>query len=225
MSAPCPQVAVILSGCGHQDGSEIHEAVCTLLALDQQGAAYQCFAPDVAQTRVANHCTGKDMPETRHVLVESARIARGAIAPLSALNAANFDALILPGGYGAALNLSDFAQKGAQCTVLPEVAQAITRMHAAGKPIGALCIAPVIVSKLLPGVLLTIGSDADTAHAVQQLGSRHQNTTHGEIVVDAHMRVVTTPCYMLDARISQVYDGAQALVAAVLDMAKHPSHA
>ena len=225
MSAPCPQVAVILSGCGHQDGSEIHEAVCTLLALDQQGAAYQCFAPDVAQTRVANHCTGKDMPETRHVLVESARIARGAIAPLSALNAANFDALILPGGYGAALNLSDFAQKGAQCTVLPEVAQAITRMHAAGKPIGALCIAPVIVSKLLPGVLLTIGSDADTAHAVQQLGSRHQNTTHGEIVVDAHMRVVTTPCYMLDARISQVYDGAQALVAAVLDMVKHPSHA
>lgn len=225
MSAPCPQVAVILSGCGHQDGSEIHEAVCTLLALDQQGAAYQCFAPDVAQTRVANHCTGQDMPETRHVLVESARIARGAIAPLSALNAANFDALILPGGYGAALNLSDFAQKGAQCTVLPEVAQAITRMHAAGKPIGALCIAPVIVSKLLPGVLLTIGSDADTAHAVQQLGSRHQNTTHGEIVVDAHMRVVTTPCYMLDARISQVYDGAQALVAAVLDMAKHPSHA
>ena len=217
-SAPL-HVAVILSGCGFQDGSEIHEAVCTLLALDQQGAHYQCFAPDMAQARVANHYSGSTADESRNVLVESARIARGAIQPLSAFDASHFHALVMPGGFGAALNLSDFATAGAQCSVQPDVARAVTSMHQAGKPIGALCIAPVILARLIPGARITIGQDADTAQACEALGAKHHNTTHGEVVVDEDNRLVTTPCYMLDARISQIYAGAQALVHEVLRMA------
>ena len=215
-----PKIAVILSGCGAQDGSEIHEAVCTLLAIDQQGARYQCFAPDMPQARVANHCTGGDMAEKGNVLLESARIARGAIAPLSGLQMQDFDALVLPGGFGAALNLSNFAQAGAACTVQGDVARAITAMHQAGKPIGALCIAPVILARLLPGARLTLGSDGDAAQAARQMGAEHCSTTYGEVVVDGKLRLVTTPCYMLDSCISQIYAGASALVAALLGLVK-----
>ena len=215
-----PRIAVILSGCGSQDGSEIHEAVCTLLALDQQGANYQCFAPDMQQARVANHCTGQNMAETRNVLIESARIARGAIEPLAALQEQDFDGLILPGGFGAALNLSDFATQGAQCTIQPDVARVVTAMHQAGKPIGALCIAPVILARLFPAAKLTLGNDVDSAQAVVSMGAEHCTSSHGEVVVDEKQRLVTTPCYMLDSRISQIYAGASALVAAVLGMLK-----
>ena len=215
-----PRIAVILSGCGSQDGSEIHEAVCTLLALDQQGANYQCFAPDMQQARVANHCTGQNMAETRNVLIESARIARGAIEPLAALQEQDFDGLILPGGFGAALNLSDFATQGAQCTIQPDVERVVTAMHQAGKPIGALCIAPVILARLFPAAKLTLGNDVDSAQAVVSMGAEHCPSSHGEVVVDEKQRLVTTPCYMLDSRISQIYAGASALVAAVLGMLK-----
>ena len=215
-----PRIAVILSGCGSQDGSEIHEAVCTLLALDQQGANYQCFAPDMQQARVANHCTGQNMAETRNVLIESARIARGAIEPLAALQEQDFEGLILPGGFGAALNLSDFATQGAQCTIQPEVARVVTAMHQAGKPIGALCIAPVILARLFPAAKLTLGNDVASAQAVVSMGAEHCPSSHGEVVVDEKQRLVTTPCYMLDSRISQIYAGASALVAAVLGMLK-----
>ena len=215
-----PRIAVILSGCGSQDGSEIHEAVCTLLALDQQGANYQCFAPDMQQARVANHCTGQNMAETRNVLIESARIARGAIEPLAALQEQDFDGLILPGGFGAALNLSDFATQGAQCTIQPDVERVVTAMHQAGKPIGALCIAPVILARLFPAAKLTLGNDVASAQAVVSMGAEHCTSSHGEVVVDEKQRLVTTPCYMLDSRISQIYAGASALVAAVLGMLK-----
>lgn len=218
-----PKVAVVLSGCGFQDGSEIHEAVCTLLALDQQGAHYQCFAPDIAQARVVNHLTGSEVPDARNVLVESARIARGAIQPLAAFDASRFDALVMPGGFGAAINLSDFAQAGAQCSVQKDVARAVAAMHQAGKPIGALCIAPVILARLLPGARLTIGKDADTANACRQMGAIHQDTGHGEVAVDMQNRLVTTPCYMLDARISQIFEDAQILVRELLKMAGHPA--
>jgi enhancing lycopene biosynthesis protein 2 len=218
-----PKVAVVLSGCGFQDGSEIHEAVCTLLALDQQGAHYRCFAPDMAQARVVNHLTGSEVPDSRNVLVESARIARGAIQPLAAFDASRFDALVMPGGFGAAINLSDFAQAGAQCTVQKDVARAVVAMHQAGKPIGALCIAPVILARLLPGACLTIGKDADTASACRQMGAIHQDTGHGEVAVDMQNRLVTTPCYMLDARISQIFEDAQILVRELLKMIGHPA--
>ena len=218
-----PKVAVVLSGCGFQDGSEIHESVCTLLALDQQGARYQCFAPDMAQARVVNHLTGSEVHDTRNVLVESARIARGAIQPLADFDASRFDALVMPGGFGAAINLSDFAQAGAQCTVQKDVTRAVAAMHQAGKPIGALCIAPVILARLLPGARLTIGKDADTANACRQMGAIHQDTGHGEVAVDMQNRLVTTPCYMLDARISQIFEDAQILVRELLKMAGHPA--
>ena len=218
-----PKVAVVLSGCGFQDGSEIHEAVCTLLALDQQGAHYQCFAPDMAQARVVDHLTGSEIPDTRNVLVESARIARGAIQPLADFDASRFDALVMPGGFGAALNLSDFAQAGAQCSVQKDMAHAVATMHQAGKPIGALCIAPVILARLLPGARLTIGKDAETADACRKMGAIHQDTGHGQVAVDRQNRLVTTPCYMLDARISQIFEDAQILVRELLKITGHPA--
>ncbi len=147
------KVGVILSGCGHRDGTEIREAVLTLLALDRAGADVRCFAPDIPQQRVVDHLRGKVVPgETRNVLVEAARIARGQVADLKTAKASDLDAVILPGGYGAALNLSSFAEQGAEATVLPEVAALLKAMHAAKKPIGAICIAPAVVAKALgPG--------------------------------------------------------------------------
>lgn len=222
-SHPSPEplrVAVLLSGCGFQDGAEIHESVCTLLALSQRGAAVQCFAPDMEQACVVNHFTGEaEAGARRNVLVESARIARGVVAPLADFDAAQYDALILPGGFGAALNLSDFASRGADCTVQSDVARAITSMHQQGKPIGALCIAPVLLARLLPGVQLTIGSDSATASAVQDMGAQHHSTQARQIVVDAAHRLVSTPCYMLDSSLADIFAGADALVAEVLRMA------
>ncbi|NVJ67586.1 MAG: isoprenoid biosynthesis glyoxalase ElbB [Gammaproteobacteria bacterium] len=211
-------IAVILSGCGFQDGAEIQESVMTLLALDQQGANYQCFAPDVEQFKVQNHLTGEQVSESRNVLVESARIARGDIKPLSEFNIDDFDALVMPGGFGAALNLSSFAIDGPACSINSEVESAVRATHDAKKPIGALCIAPVILAKLIPNVNLTIGDDSGVAEAVESLGASHSNTTHGEVVVDSVNKVVTTPCYMLDAKVSDIYKGADALVREVLTL-------
>lgn len=214
-----PRFAVVLSGCGVYDGAEIHEAVMTLLAIDRAGATYQCFAPDVAQMHVVNHLTGQPTGESRNVLVEAARIARGAIKPLSAFDAAQFDALVFPGGFGAAKNLCSFAVDGPDCTVNPDVERAIKSMHAAGKPIGALCIAPAIVARVLGGVELTIGSDAGTAAALEKMGAHHVARGHAELAVDSAAKVVTTPCYMLDASIGQIADGAQAVVAKLIELA------
>ena len=213
-----PAVAVVLSGCGVFDGSEIHEATLTLLALDRQGAAYQCFAPNVAQAHVIDHMSGEISDENRNVLIESARIARGNIKDLKDFNAADFDSIIFPGGFGAAKNLSSFAFDGADCTVNDDVAAAIKAVHDAGKPIGALCIAPVIIARVLQGAEVTIGQDTDTATAINAMGGHHQQASHGEIVVDGKLRIITTPCYMLDATISQIADGAENAVRALLEM-------
>ncbi|MGE5545898.1 MAG: isoprenoid biosynthesis glyoxalase ElbB [Solirubrobacterales bacterium] len=213
-----PAFAVVLSGCGVYDGSEIHEAVLTLLAIDRQGGAYQCFAPDIAQSDVVNHATHAPMDESRNVLVESARIARGRIKPLSAFDAAQFDVLIFPGGFGAAKNLSTFAADGAECRVNADVERAVRDMAAAGKPIGALCIAPTLVARILGDVELTIGSDAGTAAAIEQMGGKHVEAGHGQVVIDRARRVVTSPCYMLDSSIAQVADGADAAVRALMAM-------
>lgn len=218
ISAPC--VAVILSGCGFQDGCEIHEAVCTLLALDQQGAKVQCFAPDVEQARVVNHLSNDEVNENRNVLIESARIARGSVQPLSAFDANEFDALVIPGGLGAALNLSNFAALREHCTIQQDVANAVTSMYQAGKPIGAMCIAPVILAKLIPGARLTIGQNATFAQACQNMWAEHRNASEGEVVVDTAKRLVSTPCYMLEASISQIYISAQSLTQELLKMVR-----
>ncbi len=210
--------AILLSGCGVFDGAEIHEATLSLLAIVKQGGSYEIFAPDTKMHHVINHITGEEMEETRNVLVESARIARGQIRDLKQFNPASFDGLLLPGGFGAAKNLSTWAFEGADASVLPEVVEAIEGMVALKKPVGALCISPVILAKVLGKVHLTIGDDESTIDAVESLGAKHVYTTHGEVVVDPDHLLVTTPCYMLDATIDQIADGANNLVDAMIKL-------
>lgn len=213
------KIAVVLSGCGVYDGAEIHESTLTMLAIAQQGAAYQCFAPDMDQAHVVNHLTGEEMVEKRNVLVEAARIARGDIKPLSEYDPAEYDAIVFPGGFGAAKNLCTFAFDGPDCSVNPDVETAIRSTVKAEKPLGALCISPAVVAKVLGDVNVTIGQDKGTAEAIEKLGATHTTTTHGEIVVDEKYKLVTTPCYMLDATISQIADGANNIVAKILEIA------
>lgn len=186
--------AVVLSGCGVYDGAEIHESVLTLYAIMNNGAEYHIFAPDIEQRHVINHLTGQEMKEKRNVLVESARIARGNIRPLREFKAEEFDALIIPGGFGAAKNLSTFAFDGGACSVNPEVSAALKKTHELKKPIGALCIAPVVLAKVLSGIEVTIGSDQETARAIEGMGAVHTTTNHGEVVIDRKNLIVTSPC-------------------------------
>lgn len=212
------KIAVVLAGNGVYDGAEIHEATLTLLAIAQQGATYQVFAPDVNQAHVVNHLTGKEMPETRNVLIESARIARGNIKPLDQFKAVDFDAIVFPGGFGVAKNLCTFAFDGINCLVNPDVEKAIKDMAVARKPIGALCISPVLIAKVLGNIQVTIGQDKGTANAIKAMGAKHTQTSHGEVVVDKVNKIVTTPCYMLDASIDQIAEGAQNIVKAILEI-------
>lgn len=216
------KVAVILSGCGVFDGAEIHESVLTLLALDRANAKVTCAAPDVAQHHVVNHLTKQPAPgESRNVLVESARIARGNIIPLSQLQISDIDAIILPGGFGAAKNLCDFALAGESFGVNPEVARVLQDAHKAGKPLGFICIAPAIAAKLFGGEKLefTIGNDAGTAKALAADGAQHVNCNVRGVVVDRRLKIVTTPAYMLASRITEAEAGINKLVQAVLEMA------
>ena len=216
------RVGVILSGCGFKDGAEIHESVLTLLALDRAGVETVCFAPDIAQAKVVNHLTGEDADETRNVLVESARIARGEISDVKQADAATLDALILPGGFGAAMNLCDFAMKGPEADVDEDVAALVRAVHAAGKPIGAICIAPALIAKVLGGdgsPTLTIGNDAGTAAALEACGADHEACPVEAFVVDADARIVTTPAYMLGPTIKYVAEGIEQCVAEVLKLA------
>jgi len=213
------KIAVILAGNGVFDGAEIHEATLTLYAIAKHNATYEIFAPNINQHHVINHITGEDMPEKRNVLVESARIARGKITDLAKFDASHFDALIFPGGFGVAKNLCSFAFDGANCKVNKDVEKAIRSMIEQKKPVGALCIAPVLLAKILGDVELTIGQDKGTAEAIKSMGATHKETTHGDVIVDKNYKVATTPCYMLDATIAQIGDGANNLVKAILEMA------
>jgi enhancing lycopene biosynthesis protein 2 len=204
--------AVLLSGCGVYDGAEIHEATLSLLAIARKGCSYEVFAPDSDQYHVINHLTGEEMDETRNVLVESARIARGKISSLKQFNPAAFDGLLIPGGFGAAKNLSTWAFEGADANIYPEVEEAITGMTALKKPVGALCISPVILAMIFGKVRLTIGDDEATIDALESLGVDHVKTTHGEVVVDPEHKLVSSPAYMLNATIDQIADGASNLV-------------
>lgn len=210
--------AVVLSGCGVFDGSEIHEATLTLLAISRLGAEYDIFAPDIEQYHVVNHLTGDVMNEKRNVLVESARIARGKIQPLNNLNMSDYDALIIPGGYGAAKNLSTFAFDGDKMKVLPELEKVILDAARQGKVIGALCIAPAILAKVLGNVALTIGNDPNVAKTLESFGSKHVNTGHAEVAIDTENKIVTTPCYMLESSIAQIYDGIENAVKTMLKL-------
>ena len=213
------KVAVILSGCGVYDGAEIHESVITLLRLDQRGAKVQCFAPDIAQLHVITHLTGEQMPETRNVLVESARIARGEIKDVREARVEDFDALIVPGGFGAAKNLSSFATEGAACSVQADVLSLAEAFAQACKPIGLMCISPAIAAKIYgPGVICTIGTDADTAAAVTKMGGTHEDCEVSEIVEDKARKLVSTPAYMLAKSISEAAAGINKMVDRVLEL-------
>jgi enhancing lycopene biosynthesis protein 2 len=213
------QVAVVLSGCGVYDGAEIHEAVLTLLALDRAGAQAVCFAPDKAQLHVINHLSGEEMPESRNVLLESARIARGKIQALSLADAEQLDALIVPGGFGAAKNLSSFATQGAECSVDPDLSKLIREMHKKNKPMGFMCIAPTLLPKVFDQPLrLTIGNDPDLGEVIDAMGGEPVICPVDDIVVDIENKVVTTPAYMLAQSIGEAAQGIDKLVSRVLDL-------
>lgn len=211
------KVAVVLSGCGVQDGSEIHEAVACLLALQRAGAHYQCVAPNINQTQVVNHVTKEAMHETRQVLIEAARIARGDIHDISNVNSDDFSAAVYPGGFGAATNLCDFATKGADCTIEKHVLHFAQAMAKAGKPQAFACIAPVMIAKIYgPGVRMTIGHDANTQAVMKAMGNVHQEASANEIVVDEQHKVVSTPAYMEAKNIAEVFDGIDKMVKALM---------
>jgi enhancing lycopene biosynthesis protein 2 len=214
-------IGVVLAGCGHLDGAEIHEAILTLLALDRAGATIKCMAPNTAQMDVVDHSAGAPAEgQSRNVLTESARIARGEIDDIASINANQLDALIFPGGFGAAKNLCSFAVDGSNCSINPEVDRLIKEMNLAKKPLGFICIAPALGAKSLGELrpVLTIGTDAGTASAIEALGAQHQNCNVDEIAIDAANKIVSTPAYMLGPSIAHVAKGIDKLVDAVIDM-------
>lgn len=216
------KVAVVLSGCGVFDGSEIHEAVSVLTHLSRHGARVQCFAPDI-QLEEIDHLAQKPTGHKRSVLVESARIARGDIKPLDQLKSKQFDAVVFPGGFGAAKNLCDFATKGPDCTVNPQVRRVINEFHEEGKPIALCCIAPVIAAKVLGkasgglGCAVTIGSDKDAASAIAKMGSTNIEHDVTAAHVDDDNNIITTPAYMCDAKVHEVYEGIGRMIEQTLE--------
>lgn len=217
-------IAVVLSGCGRGDGSEIHESVSCLIHLSRHGLAYKCFAPDKTQSDVINHATGKPSSDTRNVLVESARISRGDISPLASLDPNGFDAVVFPGGFGAAKNLSSFAKDGPNCAVDPDVERVIREFKAQKKPIGLCCIAPVLAARVLgtkaggPGCQVTIGTDSGTADAIRAMGATNVAKPVTEAVADEVNRIATTPAYMCDASIHEVFVGIGKMIDATVAM-------
>lgn len=209
--------AVILSGCGSMDGSEIHEAVMTLLAISRNQCSYTIFAPNKPQTSVVNHVTQENMKETRNMMIEAGRIARGDVHPLEEYNPADFDALVFPGGFGAAKNLFSYAYDGANATADPDVARIIIETHKLRKPIGALCIAPVLLACVLHNITITVGMDKKTIHDVELMGAQHVNTNETEVISDKENMIFSTPCYMLPATIADIADSAENLIESILE--------
>tara|TARA_B100002003_G_scaffold102016_1_gene94818 strand:- start:349 stop:1011 length:663 start_codon:yes stop_codon:yes gene_type:complete len=218
-----PKVGVVLSGCGVNDGAEIHESVITMLSLDRAGADMVLMAPNIDQLHVINHANGEEMEgESRNVLVESARIARGEIKDIVDITVQDIDALIFPGGFGVAKNLCDYAMTGADCSVNPDVNRLIVDMYKAEKPIGVICISPAmmgrVMEKLEKKVDLTIGNDEQTANDLNIMGANHINCEVQDIVIDKENKIVSTPAYMLAGRISEAADGIEKLVEEVLKL-------
>ncbi|NWI92199.1 GAL3A protein, partial [Pitta sordida] len=221
------RVAVLLAGCGLYDGTEIHEASAVLVHLSREGAQAEVFAPNIPQMHVVDHVRGQPTPEQRNVLVESARIARGNIKDLAQLDVKGMDALIIPGGFGVAKNLSTWATQGKNCSVSREVEDVLREFHAAQKPIGLCCISPVLAAKLFPGCEVTVGHDtecdqwpyAKTAESMKELGCKHVNKHVTEIHVDPRNRLVTTCAFMCNAPIHDIHDGIGNMVREVVRLA------
>ncbi|XP_071268093.1 glutamine amidotransferase-like class 1 domain-containing protein 3, mitochondrial isoform X1 [Salvelinus alpinus] len=220
-------VAVILSGCGVYDGTEIHEASAVLVHLSRAGAKVKMFAPNEDQMHVVNHCEGKPTAEKRNVLEESARIARGDVSDLAKLEVTAFDALVIPGGFGVAKNLSDWAVNGKEFTVQPQVEKLIKGFHAAGKPLAMCCISPILAAKVLPGCEITVGQDkecerwphAKTATSMKELGCKHVNKKVGEVHIDVKNKLVTSSAFMCNAPVHEVFDGVGVMITELLKLA------
>lgn len=228
MQEQAPKFAVVLSGCGVFDGSEIHEAVCAMLAIEQAGCTYQCFAPNTWQARTIDHFTGHAVAiagdeDNRNVLAESARIARGNVKDLAEFKAGDFDAIVFPGGFGAALNWSDFAVKASECEVNVEVRRAIEESYQKGIVIGAMCIAPVVIARVLgkDKIHLTVGNDKNVAAGLTKMGAVPEERRATEVCVDAEHKVVTTPCYMLATSLPEIYDAARNLIDEMLELVEY----
>lgn len=204
--------AIILNGCGSMDGSEIHESVSLMYAIDHLGASYQIFAPDMEQYEVINHISREKMPEKRNCMVEAARIARGNIRKLEELNEKDFDALVFPGGSGSAKNIFSFQYEGENFHVNEQVSDIIRSFHKAGKPIGAMCIAPLMVARVIEGATVTMGKHKATSELVEKMGGHAVPSRNGEVVHDRRNHIFSVPCYMLDARISDIFDDAFHLI-------------
>ena len=216
-----PKVGLVLSGCGVNDGSEIHEAVITMLELDKAGAEMVLMAPNIDQLHVINHATGEEMDDSRNVLIESARISRGNIEDIAGVTSDNLDALIFPGGFGVSKNLSDYAMSGMECSVNPDVLRLSREVHNDQKPIGVICIAPAIMAKILAGdTELTIGFDEQTAADIDAMGAKHVLCPVDEIVIDKEKKVVSTPAYMEAKSIKEAASGIEKLVVEILSMIK-----
>lgn len=220
-----PRIGVVLSGCGVFDGSEIHEAVAVLHAIDRHGAQAVCLAPEMELDEI-NHLNQQPTGKKRSVLMESARIARGDVTPLAKVNGGDFDAIVLPGGFGAAKNLCDFASKGAHCTVHEQVSRVLKEAQKAGRPLGFACISPAVAARVFGkdlGPNLTIGNDKATADGLEAMGATHQNCEGDGIVVDNRHRIVSTPAYMYDQRITSVFTGIGKMVDKVMEMVSQPA--
>ncbi|MDD4557164.1 MAG: isoprenoid biosynthesis glyoxalase ElbB [Alphaproteobacteria bacterium] len=215
--------AVVLSGCGRMDGSEIHESTTLLLALTEAGHTYECFAPNVEQFKVSNNLTSENMLSKRNVMVESARIARGKIKDIKTYSPTDFDGILFPGGMGAVLNLCDYGAKGLNCLVNQDVERAILSTYDDKKPLGAMCIAPVLLAKVMGkfGIEITLGNDkeyADTVKDIKKMGAKHHNIAASGVCVDKANKVVSTPAYMLCQDIKEVYDGAKNFVKEISEL-------
>lgn len=214
------KIAVVLSGCGFKDGAEINESVFTLLSLSLEGVDYQCFAPDILQTQVIDHLSGKVMPESRNILIEAARIARGKIKPLSEADANDYAGVIFPGGFGAATNLCDFASNGANMQVNAEVIQFAKQFIATKKPLGLLCIAPVLAPKICDNAIVTVGNDENVVAAINIMGGQHEECEVTEYVHDKANNIVSTPAFMLSENLTEVFTGIKACVDKVIQLAR-----
>jgi enhancing lycopene biosynthesis protein 2 len=214
------KIAVILAGAGYLDGAEITETTSTLIHLSKEGADYQVFAPNV-DLKVVDHMTGKETGETRNVLSESARISRGNVQDLNELNPNNFDAVVMPGGYGVAKNLSTFAYEGPSGKINPKLNEVLNSFFEQSKPIGAICISPAVVSQALgdKNPVLTIGNDTDTAQAIEKLGGTHEECVVTDYISDRENKILSTPAYMYDAKPHEVFEGIGKLVKELVEMA------
>lgn len=216
------KIGVLISGCGVNDGAEIHESVITMPALDRAGVETVMMAPNIDQMHVVNHYTGQEMDEFRNVLVESSRIARGNIKDMAEVTGNDIDALIIPGGFGVVKNLCDYAMAGSECSINPDVFRLVSEVHLLQKPIGAICIAPAMMAKILgeqdESAEMTIGSDESTANDIKTMGSTHVTCSVTEMVVDKEKKIITTPAYMEAQSIKEAAEGIEKLVVEILSM-------